>query len=305
MANAPKIDLRLPALRRFAIAITIVNVLGHLWFGLEQSWAQMFTALFTAYGMEIVLELVDAWALKRPTRFGPRLQDCVDFLLPAHITGLAIALLLYSGDRLLPFMFAAAFGVSSKAIFTAPVGRSRRHFLNPSNAGLAVSFLLFADSVQVAPPYSFTENFTDIGDWVLPGIIFCTGTFLNAKFTKRMPLVAGWLGSWAVLAVARSLIFGAPFTNQITAMTGTAFVLFTFYMVTDPGTTPSLPKRQVIFGACVALGHYVCVAMHVSFGIFFSLFTVCLIRGVALNIVALRAQSVKRSLDPASVEQVV
>ncbi|HTG03208.1 MAG TPA: hypothetical protein VK635_03990, partial [Bradyrhizobium sp.] len=149
MTKAAPVDLRLPALRRFAIAITVVNLLGHLWFGFEQSWAQMFTALFTAYALEIGFEFLDAWAVNRPTRFGARFRDWVDFMLPAHITGLAIGMLLYAGDRLLPFMFAAAVGIGSKAIFTAPVGRSRRHFLNPSNAGLAISFMLFTESVQV------------------------------------------------------------------------------------------------------------------------------------------------------------
>jgi hypothetical protein len=287
MPGSTALDLRLPALRRFAIAITAVNVLGHLWFGFEQSWAQMFAALFTAYGLEIGLELIDAWALRRPTRFGVRFRDWMDFMLPSHITGLAISMLLYAGDQLLPFVFAAAVGIGSKAIFTAPVGGSRRHFMNPSNAGLAASFMLFTGSVQVTPPYMFTENLGAIGGWALPAIIVCSGTILNAKFTGRLPLVLGWLISWALLAIARSLVFGVPFTNQITAMTGTAFVLFTFYMVTDPGTTPSVRSRQIAFGGCVALGHYFFVAIHVSFGMFFSLFSICLIRGVALNVIAL------------------
>lgn len=285
-------DLRTAALRRFAIAITIVNLLGHLWFGFEQSWLQMFAALFTAYALEISLELIDAWARKRPTRFGPTFRSKVDFMLPAHITGLAVGMLLYASARLLPFLFAAAVGIGSKAIFTAPVGNGRRHFMNPSNAGLALSFMLFPQSVQVAAPYMFTENFDGIGDWLLPAIVVCTGTFLNGRFTRRLPLVLSWLGTWALLAFARALVFGVPLTNQLTAMTGTAFVLFTFYMLTDPGTTPSVPWRQMVFGACVALGHYVFVAMHISFGMFFSLFTVCVLRGLVLHLVALRAPQV-------------
>lgn len=289
MDKAQPPDLRLAALRRFAIAITVVNLLGHLWFGFEQSWLQMLTALFTAYTLEIGLELIDAWARKRPTRFGPRFRDKVDFMLPAHITGLAVGMLLYAGARLLPFLFAAAVGIGSKAIFTAPVGKGYRHFMNPSNAGLALSFMLFPKSVQVAAPYMFTENFNGIGDWVLPAIIVCTGTFLNGRFTRRLPVALSWLGAWALLAVTRSLVFGAPLTNQLTAMTGTAFVLFTFYMLTDPGTTPSVPWRQMVFGASVALGHHIFVATHISFGMFFSLFGVCVLRGVGLHLMALRA----------------
>ena len=111
--------------------------------------------------------------------------------------------------------------------------------------------------------------------------------------------------SWTVRAPASLLVLGTPLTGALNPMTGVAFLLFSFYMVTDPGTTPNLPWRQVAFGACVALGHYVCVAMHISFGIFFSLFSVCLIRGVALNLAALRSRLVMREQQAASVEQAV
>jgi len=35
-------------------------------------------------------------------------------------------------------------------------------------------------------------------------------------------------------------------------MTGVAFVLFTNYMITDPGTTPMAGRAQFMFGASVA-----------------------------------------------------
>ena len=35
-------------------------------------------------------------------------------------------------------------------------------------------------------------------------------------------------------------------------MTGMAFLLFTFYMVTDPATTPRAPLPQFAFGVAVA-----------------------------------------------------
>jgi hypothetical protein len=47
-------DLRLAALRRFAIAITVLNVAGHAFLGFEQSLAQVFASLATAYSVEIL-----------------------------------------------------------------------------------------------------------------------------------------------------------------------------------------------------------------------------------------------------------
>ena len=61
-AGPPKPDLRLPALRRFAIAITVLNTLGHTILGFETSLAQVLVAVGTAYTAEIVLELVAAWS---------------------------------------------------------------------------------------------------------------------------------------------------------------------------------------------------------------------------------------------------
>ena len=40
------------ALLRFAIAITVLNILGHLWFGFEASWITPFVALACTYTTE-------------------------------------------------------------------------------------------------------------------------------------------------------------------------------------------------------------------------------------------------------------
>ena len=60
---------RLQGLRRFAIAITVLNLLGHLWFGFEQSFAQPLVAVAAAYAMELGLEALDAWSSRRRPHF--------------------------------------------------------------------------------------------------------------------------------------------------------------------------------------------------------------------------------------------
>ena len=73
-------------------------------------------------------------------------------------------------------------------------------------------------------------------------------------------------------------------------MTGVAFILFTFYMVTDPATTPSGTRSQIIFGAAVAITYGLLVICHVVFGLFFALLIVCAGRG-ALLWAGLRSES--------------
>ena len=65
-------------------------------------------------------------------------------------------------------------------------------------------------------------------------------------------------------------------------MTGLAFVLFTFYMVTDPATTPTSTRNQIAFGAAVAIAYGLLVKMHVVFGLFFALSVVSCARGLWL-----------------------
>jgi hypothetical protein len=277
-------DLRLPALRRFAIAITIVNLLGHTILGFEPSWAQMFTSLFTAYGLDLLFEWIQARVESRPPRYRGSPVALVNFLLPAHITGLAIGMLLYANDRLLPFVFAAAAAITSKVIFTAPVGKGHRHFMNPSNFGLAASFLFMPGITALAVPYQFTAELTGYGDWLLPCVVICTGSFLNTFFTKRIPLVLGWLGAFALQAVVRHFAFGAALVPSLAPMTGMAFLLFTFYMVPDPGTTPAAPARQLLFGAGVGSLYGLLVSSHIVFAPFYALCLVCAVRGVALHV---------------------
>jgi hypothetical protein len=277
-------DLRLGALRRFAIAITVVNLLGHTILGFEPSWAQMFTSLFTAYGLDLLLEWVQARGEGRPPRYRGSFVALVNFLLPAHITGLAIGMLLYANDRLLPFAFAASAAIGSKWLLTAPVGNGRRHFMNPSNFGLAASFLLLPETTATAVPYQFTALLSGAGDWIAPLVVVGTGSFLNTRFTRRIPLILGWVGTFALQAILRHFLTGTALVPALAPMTGVAFVLFTFYMVSDPGTTPSAPGRQALFGAAVAAMYGVFVGLHVTFAAFFALCLVCGVRGIALHV---------------------
>lgn len=272
---------RITGLRRFAVAISVLNVLGHTWFGFEQAWAQPLVALVVAYGLELSLEGLDAALCRRPPRFAGGPRRLVDFLLSAHITGLAVAMLLYANDRLGPIVFATAVAVGSKAVLRA----GGRHVMNPSNIGITATLLCFP-WVGIAPPYHFTENLDRVGDWLLPAVIVVSGTMLNARFTRRLPLVATWLAGFAGQAALRSAVAGTPLVASLSPMSGLAFLLYTFYMVTDPATTPASRRGQIAFGLAVAATYGALMALHVVFGLFFALSIVCLGRGAGLWVLA-------------------
>lgn len=219
---------RLGALRRFATAITVFNILGHTFFGFEQSWVQPFASLATAYACELFLEWRDAREQHRSPRFLGGWRKTIDFLLPAHITGLAVAMLLYPSDHILPIVFAAMVAIASKATFRVKIEGRLRHFLNPSNFGITVTLLLFP-WVSISPPYHFTENLNGIGSFILPAIICVSGTFIHWRFAGRLPLILGWWGGFLAQALLRYFLLGSGLGGALNPMTGVAFVLFSYY----------------------------------------------------------------------------
>lgn len=291
-------QLRLAALRRFAAAITILNLLGHTVLGFEQSWAQLAVSVGTAYAMELLIATADSLVRRRRPPFLGGFGNLVTFLLSAHITGCAVAMLLYANARLAPIAFAAAVAIASKQVFRVPVLNGSRHFLNPSNFGITLTLLLFP-WVGIAPPYQFTENLTGAADWLLPVIIICSGSFLNGRFTRKLPLIGGWIGAFVLQAAIRALFFDGSFASALVPMTGVAFLLFTFYMVTDPATTPINAPSQVLFGAAVAATYGALVTLHVVFGLFFALTIVTAGRGLWMSlhfVVPARSREVAPSL---------
>jgi Na+-translocating ferredoxin:NAD+ oxidoreductase RnfD subunit len=274
---------RLGGLRRFAVAISVLNILGHIFFGFEQAWITPIVSIAAAYTTELLLECVDSFLNRRRARFLGGPVALVDFLLSAHITGLAVAMLLYANDRLWPVAFAATAAIASKSIFRVRIGEGSSHVFNPSNFGISLTLLLFP-WIGIAPPYHFTENLVGPGDWILPGIIICSGTFLNWRFTKRLPLIATWLSCFAGQALLRHWLLGARLEAALLPMTGVAFILYTFYMVTDPATTPSTTRGQIVFGAAVAATYGTLMVLHIVFGLFFALSLVCTVRAVILTV---------------------
>ncbi|MDT0263238.1 enediyne biosynthesis protein UnbU [Jatrophihabitans lederbergiae] len=300
--SKPKPDPRYLALRNFALSITIFNVFGYALLGFEQPYMWPVFALLTGYAVEITFELISAWAYQRRPRFlggGPR--GIYEFLLPAHITALAVNMLLYANNQILPVIFGVFVGVAGKHVFQAPINGRMRHFMNPSNFGIAVSLLCFGSWVSIAPPYQFTENANTFFRIMIPLIMITAGTVLNAVLTRKVPLVVGWMGGFAIQAFVRHGIWDVALFSALGSMTGVAFVLFTNYMITDPGTTPMKPRAQFMFGSSVAVIYGVLMEFNVTYTLFYALVVVCALRGIGWWSVALIERSLSRREPEATV----
>lgn len=274
-------DAHYLALRNFALSISAFNIFGYTLLGFEQPWLWPLIAIAVAYATEFAFELLSSWSYRRRPRFlgrGPR--GVYEFLLPSHITALAVNMLLYANNQILPVLFGVVVAVSAKHALQAPIKGRMRHYMNPSNFGIAVTLLCFGSWVSIAPPYEFTEKADTFFRIMIPIVIATAGTVLNAVLTKRTALIVGWLGGFAIQAFLRAWIWKVAVFAALSPMTGVAFVLFTNYMISDPGTTPGKSRAQFMFGSSVAMVYGVLMLFQVTYTLFFATAIVCGLRGL-------------------------
>lgn len=285
--------IRVGALRRFAAGITIFTIAGHAFLGFEQSIAQPLVAVLTCYLVELLLETVTARHEQRRPMYASaagspvrvKVTTLIDFLLAAHITGLALGMLLYASDRVDLFIVAAVVAVSSKYCLRVQNGKRSSHYFNPSNFGIVVVIVLFPGTISIAAPYQFTENLGPSGDIILPILVTTIGLLLNIIFTGRTPLIAAWIGGFVLQAAVRSgLDPSVDFDAALAPLTGMGIILFTLYMVTDPGTTPRSTRGQIVFGLSIAFVYGALMAFHLVYALFVALVIVCAGRGILMAI---------------------
>ncbi|MGA7181540.1 MAG: hypothetical protein WBX11_18425 [Thiobacillaceae bacterium] len=284
----PKADQqrRLVALWYFtALMLAWILGFGHAVLGFEQPWSYPAVAVGTAIAAQMLLEWVDARARDRPLRFAGGWANFLNFLPSAIIPGMALSMLLYPGESLMPMVFATAFAIASKVLFRAPVAPGvTQHIFNPSNIAVVVTLVIFADTVGLSPPYQFTENVSGLWDWGVPIFVLVSGIIMHGLFTGRLPLVGAWLAGFVLQGQIRAWLFDIPWTVPILPMTSAAFIIFTLYMIPDPATTPLKQRPQMLFGLAVAAVYGAFQALHIVYGLFFSLVLVCALRGVLLYV---------------------
>lgn len=305
---------RLMPLYAFGILMVLWNIAGHCFLGFEQSYAAVCTALGAAIPLHYGGLWLAAWTENRPPPWRldssrPPWRRIVDELPAAIIPGFACAMLLYSGQALWPVVFAVSASFASKALFRVSIRRKdggirTQHVFNPSNFGILLTLILMP-SVGLAPPYQFTA---DVGLWAgytLPLAIFILGLTIHLLWTKRWNVILAWFVGFAIQGIVRGLMgwwsSGAVFEKLAGALqvpllpyTGTAFMLFSFFMIPDPATTPSRVRDQWIFGGSVAAIYGVLQQNGIVYGFFWGLILTCAVRGIWL---AMRSKSPGRSLQ--------
>jgi Na+-transporting NADH:ubiquinone oxidoreductase subunit NqrB len=127
-------------------------------------------------------------------------------------------------------------------------------------------FLLRVDGTHVFNPTNFGIAATMVGTgavWVSPGQ-WGTGTFfaflmaclggLVIHRAARSDVTYAFVGFYALALFGRALALGDPLAIPLHQMQNGAFLLFSFFMISDPKTTPESRAGRILFALAVALG---------------------------------------------------
>jgi Na+-translocating ferredoxin:NAD+ oxidoreductase RnfD subunit len=126
--------------------------------------------------------------------------------------------------------------------FGTPAGK---HIWNP--AGFAIVVLLFAapDHVWISPGQWGTSV------WFAAFVAFLAFMVLNAA--RRGDIAIFFLASHGALLIARALWLGDPLTIPLHQLQSGSLLIFTFFMISDPRTSPDSRLGRFLFALTVAL----------------------------------------------------
>jgi Na+-transporting NADH:ubiquinone oxidoreductase subunit NqrB len=180
-----------------------------------------------------------ATALGLAARFDPR---------SAAISALSLALLLRTNE---PWLLAAAgaFAVTSKFLL-----RMRgKHLWNPSALALAATIALSGQAWLSPGQWGSTA-------W-LAFLIAGVGGLVVFR-AERSDVTWAFAAFWSALLLGRALWIGEPLSLPLHRAQDGALLLFTFFMISDPKSTPDSRAGRIAFAGLVAA-----VAFHLKFGL--------------------------------------
>jgi len=257
-------NIRDPRLHVAAVVITI-HVLGQVGLHFEVSIPQILAAILTCAIIEVTLTF-------RSSRM---------FVWPASamLTGSGVALILRvvgtPPDQPWNFddwwVFA---GVAGFALLTKYVIKYRgTHVFNPSNIGLVVAFIVLG-STRVEPLDFWWAPLTN--PWMLLAYTVIIGGGL--LITRRLHLLGLAAAFWVTLSIGTGLLAGSghcmtanwAFTPVCgidfwrVIVTSPEVLIFLFFMITDPKTTPTGQVGRIVFGVLVAVVSTLLIAPQVD-----------------------------------------
>ena len=152
------------------------------------------------------------------------------------ITGLIIALVLGSNVSWYITLIATVIALLSKHIIKI----KRKPFFNPAAFGLLAVFLLFSSD------QSWWGAFTSLPSWFLFAILVIG--FLVTDRVNKFPQVLAYLSVYFGLALITGFLGSTTAGDLLRNPLINSALFLAFFMLTDPPTSPSSTRDQIIFG---------------------------------------------------------
>lgn len=229
------------------IFITGILLVGHLSYGILESYPKTALAIVSAIITEIVLGRIffGKW---------PHLAS-------AYITGISVGILIRS-PAFWPYTICSIISIASKYVLRV----KGRHLWNPSNFGICVLLFLAPETVASLSVQWGNFIWPMLVIWILGSIIIWRA--------RRFHICATYVISFFALAFLRSWLTGHPWEAEIAPITGPMYQLFVFFMITDPRTTVGSKKGQCAVAFVVAFAEMLLRLNEVIYAPLYALFIV-------------------------------
>ncbi len=234
--------------------ITCILLIGHLSYGILESYRKTALAIVVAIIAELILGRLF---------FGKWLN-----LASAYITGISVGILVRS-PAYWPYALCSVISIMSKYVLRV----KGRHIWNPSNFGLAVLLFLAPETMAILSIQWGNNLWPIVVIWILGSIIIWRA--------RRFHISATYVVSFLLFAFLRTWITADPWQAEVAPITGPMYQLFVFFMITDPKTTVRSRTGQYVVAFCVALAEFFLRLDQVIYAPIFALFFV----GPAANLI--------------------
>lgn len=158
----------------------------------------------------------------------------------ALISSLSLCLLLRTDDGML-MSLTAVVSILSKFLL-----RWRgKHLFNPTNFGL-ISMMLLTGQIWVSPGQWGNTVFFSL-------LIACLGGLVIQR-AARSDVTIAFLIFYTLVLLSRAWWLGDPITIPWHQLQNGAFLIFAFFMISDPKTTPDSRSGRILFAFLVTIG---------------------------------------------------
>lgn len=229
--------------RHYQIAtLSALLVYGMLWMGFDITPFRVCLVLVSALVTQAVCDTLATASFVHSTWPTVNVRS-------ALISGLSLCLLCRTNRPELAALV-AVLAIAGKFL----VRFRGKHIFNPTNGAL-VAMLLLTDQVWVSP-----------GQWGAAAfftfLIACLGGLVVYR-ASRSDVTYAFIAFYAALLFGRSFYIGEPVVIPLHRLQSGALLLFAFFMISDPKTTPDSRVGRVLFAGLVAFG-----AWYVQFRMF-------------------------------------